>query len=71
MISRERTSARRATVPAGKPQQDASSPVVALVELALELGDDVHHLAVASMKKMVGNTKVHIGEPPDVVDRDR
>ncbi len=46
MISQARTLGAPMTVPAGKPANSASSRVLALGQLADDVGDDVHHMAV-------------------------
>ena len=53
MISIARTFGAPETVPAGKPATSASSASCSAVEPALDVRDDVHHLAVALEEELV------------------
>ena len=67
MICMARTWARPETVPAGKPAASASSGVDR-AQLALHIGDDVHHLAVALDEELVGDLdRADLGDPADIV----
>ena len=67
MISIARTFGAPETVPAGKPAASASSASCS-GEHALDVGDDVHHLAVALDEELVGHAHgADLGDAPDVV----
>ncbi len=53
MISMARTFGAPDTVPAGKPRGQRIERIVFAVELALDIGDDVHDLAVALDEELV------------------
>ena len=68
MISMARTLGAPETVPAGKPATSASSASCALVELALDVGDDVHDVAVAFQEEAVGDLdRADLGDAADIV----
>ena len=68
MISMARTFGAPDTVPAGKPAISASIGVVARIEPALDVGDDVHDLAVIFEEELVGDLHgADLGDAADVV----
>ena len=68
MISIARTFGAPDTVPAGKPAASASSASRFVGELALDVRDDVHDLAVALDEELVGDLDgADLGDAADVV----
>ena len=68
MISMARTLGAPETVPAGKAAISASIASRRGVELALDVGDDVHDVAVALDEELsVTSTRADFGDPADVV----
>ncbi len=55
MISIARTLGAPETVPAGKPAERASSGSYFVSRVALDVRDDVHHLAVALDEELIGD----------------
>ena len=55
-------------MPAGKPAASASSAVAIAAQLAFDVGDDVHHLAVALDEELIGDGDgADLGNAADVV----
>ena len=68
MISIARTFGAPETVPAGKPAASASTTSTIVAQLALDVGDDVHDVAVALDEEAVGHLdRADLGDAADVV----
>ena len=68
MICMARTFGAPDTVPAGKPAASASSASRLRIELALDIGDDVHDVAVALDEELVGDLDgADLGDAADIV----
>ena len=68
MISIARTLGAPDTVPAGKPADQRVERVAVRAELALDVGDDVHDVAVALDDQLLGDPhRADLGDAADVV----
>ena len=68
MISIARTFGAPETVPAGKPADERGDDVEVVAQFALDVGDDVHDVAVALDEEAVGHLdRADLGDAADVV----